>query len=467
MLFPTFQFALFFTVLLLFYRAAPRPLRNSLLLGASLVFYFLWIPLYLLLLLAELVVNYALLRAMVRSRHPRLYLVASVAASLGTLGYFKYAGMLLSTVAPLGERLFDATLPASDVLLPLGISFFTFQMIGLVVDTYRKQIPPVRSFREYALFIAFFPQLIAGPILRGRQLLPQLERGGAPSPERDRRAMWLVVSGLAKKVVLADFLLAPFVDRVFGPDYAGSPASHLVGVYSFAFQIYFDFSGYTDMARGLALFLGFELPQNFREPYLSRSPREFWRRWHITLSLWLRDYLYIPLGGNRRGRPRSHLNLFVTMLLGGLWHGAAWTFVVWGGLHGAWLALQRRFGRRRAAEDRPLAWSDVPAILLTFHVVCLLWIFFRAPGFDAALGYLARLASPDYASGWPLVQLGVVAGCAALHVAERFARTHAVEIRRSLDAPWGGAVEGALLGAVAALAIVTGGAGGEFIYFQF
>jgi D-alanyl-lipoteichoic acid acyltransferase DltB (MBOAT superfamily) len=354
-----------------------------------------------------------------------------------------------------------------DPLLPLGISFFTFQMMALVIDVYRKQLEPVRSFREYALFVAFFPQLIAGPILRGRQLLPQLRRGGVRTAERDRRAIWLLASGLAKKAVLADFLLAPFVDRVFAEGYAGSAASHLVGVYSFAFQIYFDFSGYTDMARGLALLLGFELPLNFREPYLSRNPREFWRRWHITLSRWLRDYLYIPLGGNRRGRARSLANLSVTMLLGGLWHGAAWTFVIWGGFHGALLALHRWLGRPQRADERPLAWRDVPSILLTFHAVCLLWVFFRAPSFDAALGYLERLSSADYATGWPLAQLAVVASCAGLHVAERFARTHLEAIRRWLDAPWGGAVEGALVGGVAALAIVAGGAGGEFIYFQF
>jgi D-alanyl-lipoteichoic acid acyltransferase DltB (MBOAT superfamily) len=461
MLFNSFQFALFLVTVFAFHRSAPQEWRNGILLAASLVFYFLWIPPYL-----DLLVNYALVRGIQRSPRKRLYVAASVVFSLGILAGFKYTAFLVGSFTDL---------PVPEILLPLGISFFTFQIIALSVDSYRGATPPVQSLREYALFISFFPQLIAGPILRGSMFLPQLRAGGRVSPDRTRRGLWLLASGLVKKVVVADFLLAPYVDDVFRG--AGVPTSLelWVALYSFAFQIYCDFSGYTDMARGMGLLLGFELPKNFTEPYLSRNPAEFWQRWHITLSTWLRDYLFLTLGGNRHGRLRSLRNLAVTMVLGGLWHGAAWTFVLWGAYHGVLLVLHRvlqpvlvRVAPGSAAGR--FAWQAL-RVAAMFHLVCLGYLVFRAESLaqlGALLPVLGGLAGPaSDATSWPGVQLGIVALCAGLHGLERFLRPRLPAIRRGLEPTWGGVLEGAAMGAVAALAIWLGGAGGEFIYFQF
>jgi len=467
MLFNSYPYLVFFLVVLVSYRVFPARSRVPLLLAASLLFYFLWIPQYLLLLLIDIGVNFGLLRAMQRSRHPRSILVATLVFNLGLLGWFKYAAFLVASIGAVWGLFQPVALPVPQVLLPLGISFYTFMIISLAVDTYRGDIEPVRSFREYALFICFFPHLIAGPILRGSELLPQLRVAAGATPEQTRRGIWLIASGLAKKVLLADLLLAPFVNVVFGtPGFASAP-EHLVAVYSFAFQIYFDFSGYTDIGRGSALLLGFELPMNFQEPYLSRDPAEFWRRWHMTLSRWLRDYLYVPLGGNRGGRTRTLLNLLLTMLLGGLWHGAAWNFVIWGGLHGLLLVVHRLATRGRRRAERPLRWSDVPRILLAFNAVCLLWIFFRAHTFADASAVLHRLFTGTYTETWPVLQIGIVALCVALHLLERAARVHLPAVRERLSGPWGALIEGAALGAVAGLVVLFGGVGGEFIYFQF
>ncbi len=468
MLFNSAPFAIFFVLVLAVYRLLPARRRNGWLLGASLVFYFLWIPAYLLLLLADIGVNYALLRAMQRSARPRLVLAASVTFTLGLLAFFKYAAFLVESVTPLSGALLGVAPPLPEVLLPLGISFYSFQILALQVDVYRGDAEPPPSLARFALFVAFFPQLVAGPILRGREFLPQLARGGRLEPGRTRRGLWLLGAGLLKKVVLGDFLLAPFVDPVFAQPGVASAPVQLLAVYGFAFQIYFDFSGYTDMARGMACLLGFELPPNFREPYLSRNPAEFWRRWHMTLSRWLRDYLYVPLGGNRRGPARTRLNLLLTMLLGGLWHGAAWNFVIWGGLHGLLLVLHRRLGAPRRREEPPLRGRDALRVALCFHAVCGLWVFFRADTPAAALAILDRLLTGSYRVDWPLLPAGVIAACALLHLGERWLRPRLPRLRAGLgDGPFAGAVEGALLGVVAALAVAASGVGAEFIYFQF
>jgi len=467
MLFNSYSFVIFFLAVLGVARALPGRHRSSFLLGASLLFYFFWIPAYLVLLLFAIGVNYGLVRLLAHATHKRWAVAASVIFPIGLLAYYKYAAFLVASFLPLSNLLIDADFGLPDVLLPLGISFYTFQIVALNIDIYRGKIEPIESLREYALFVCFFPQLIAGPILRGSQLLPQIHKGGAPSPERTRRGLWLITAGLAKKVLIADVLLAPFVDRVFSaPGFASAP-EHLLAVYSFAFQIYFDFSGYTDMARGLALLLGFELPLNFKEPYLSRNPAEFWRRWHITLSEWLRDYLYIPLGGNRRGVSRTRVNLLLTMLLGGLWHGAAWNFVIWGGLHGLLLAAHRAISGGATVEGEGLRWRDAPKVLLLFQVVCLLWIFFRASDFDAAMAILGRLLTSDYTSTWPVLQCLVIGFCLVLHGIERLARVHVVRMREALGGVAGGAVEAVVMGIVVGLVILLGGSGEEFIYFQF
>jgi len=468
MLFNSFPFLIFFAAFLLAYRLAPRRARIPLLLAASLLFYSLWIPAYVLLLIFEIGVNWLLLRAIARGPRPRIALAASITFTLSLLAYFKYAAFLVASVSPLMERLLGSHPVLSEILLPLGISFYSFNILGLAIDTARGREGEPPRLAHYALFIVFFPHLIAGPILRGRDFLPQLAQGERMTPGRTRRGLWLLASGIGKKMILGDFVLAPFVTDVFtSPGVASAPV-HWLALYSFAFQIYFDFAGYTDMARGLACLLGYELPVNFIEPYLSRSPAEFWRRWHITLSSWLRDYLYVPLGGNRRGRVRTYVNLLATMLLGGLWHGAGWNFLVWGGLHGLLLVVHRAFAGRSAAAEAPRSWRDAPKVVVCFHAVILPWVFFRADSFADATAFLAGLFTGGLGEPWPALQTLAVAACFGLHGLERYARPRLARLRAALgDGPIGGLVEGLAFGTLVALAIAASGIGAEFIYFQF
>ena len=469
MLFPTLQFALFFGIVLILHRNVPRGARAGILLGASLLFYALWIPPYLLLLLADIGVNYLLLQAIQRGRRRKLWLCISIVFTLGLLAGFKYAMPIAEAVVGWWEWGTPSPGFLPQVILPLGISFYSFQIVGFAVDAYRRDTGEESvPLGRYALFIAFFPQLIAGPILRGREMLPQLARGGQVDRERDRRGIRFLAWGLFKKVVLSDFLLAPFVNIVFlSPGDAGFEI-HWIAIYAFAFQIYFDFSGYTDMARGLALLLGYELPDNFLEPYLSRGPSEFWRRWHITLSRWLRDYLYIPLGGNRRSLSRTHVNLLLTMLLGGLWHGAGWTFVAWGAMHGILLSLERAIGWHSQGPGERLQWRDAPRIFVFFHLTCLSWVFFRAESLGDALDFMGGLFGSAGVSGVPLLPTLTVLFCAALHGVERWVRTRPASSADPFPSrAWSGAMEAAVLGLVLAAVVAASGTGAEFIYFQF
>jgi alginate O-acetyltransferase complex protein AlgI len=471
MLFNSLQYAVFLLAVWVATRTLPKGARTSILLGSSLLFYALWHPVYLLLLGTLLVVNFGLLRAIASGARKQLALTGAIAFTLAGLIWFKYAALLLMTAAPAIEALFGAPPEIPTIFLPLGISFYSFQIIALAVDVKRGEVEPPSRFSHYALFVCFFPQLVAGPILRGSELLPQLEGGGEPTAERTRRGLWLIAIGVVKKMVFADFLLASFVNTAFAaPDLASAPI-HLFAVYSFAFQIYFDFSGYTDMARGSALLLGIELPLNFREPYLSRNPAEFWRRWHITLSSWLRDYLYIPLGGNRGGTIFTLRNLALTMMLGGLWHGAAWTFLVWGTIHGALLIAHRLSPTSQAGardDGERVALRDLPSIVLCFHAICIGWVFFRAADVETALTVLATISTGSYESAWPWLQVVVVAVCAALHLGERVGRVHAPQLQAACArSPWGPVVEGVALGTIVALAIAVSDSGGDFIYFQF
>ncbi len=479
MLFVTFQFALFLGALLLVLRLLSgrgSAISNAVLLGASLVFYSLWLPAYLPLLLVDIGVNYGLLQAM-RAAAPgsgrrRALLAASIVFTIGLLLYFKYAAFLLESALPALQTL-SLELPVPEILLPLGISFYSFQIVSLAVDVYREDGPPPSGLAQYALYIAFFPQLIAGPILRGRELLPQLAAGMQRTPERTRRGFWLLASGIAKKVIVADFLLAPFADELFGAAGVGNARFHWVGLYAFAFQIYFDFSGYTDMARGIALWLGYELPENFHEPYLSRSPQEFWQRWHMTLSRWLSLYLFIPISRallrrvpDHAGRLAIAATQLITMSLCGLWHGAGWHFVVWGVLQGVLLVLWP--ARRGRGHRAPLRLADGPAIFLFFHVFCLTLVFFRAPDASAALAYLEALFVPGELPGWPRLAAAAVALSALLHVAERALRPRARDLQAWFARRPGRAfAEAVAFGLLVGLAILVSGAGGEFIYFQF
>ena len=312
----------------------------------------------------------------------RALLVTSLAINLGLLCYFKYTNFFYEMLAPLWGGEFHAL----DIFLPVGISFFTFQSLSYTLDVYRGELKALRNPLDYAFFVSFFPQLVAGPIVRARDFIPQIRRPVIVTPEMFGRGVYFIAAGLFKKAILSDYISVNFVERVFENPGLYSGIENLFGVYGYALQIYCDFSGYSDMAIGLALLLGFHFPLNFRSPYKASSITDFWHRWHISLSTWLRDYLYISLGGNRKGKLRTYVNLFLTMLLGGLWHGASWNFVFWGAVHGIALALHKFFrsllGRDKRYESR--GWRRVGGIVLTFHLVCFCWIFFRNSTFEAS-----------------------------------------------------------------------------------
>ena len=401
MLFPTVTFAVFFLIVLPVswgLMRMPRAWRVFILL-ASYVFYGWWDWRFVFLLAASTVVNHVLAVAIFRARGVaarKALLALAVAFDLGLLAYFKYTNFFLSSV----DNVFGTSWLA-NVTLPVGVSFYTFMAISYVVDTYRGGLAPM-SFGRFAVFQAFFPHLVAGPIVRASELLPQLEEPRDPRKVDTSRAFFLIVSGLFLKVVIANHLATHIVDDVFAAPERHSSLEVLVAVYGYAVQIFADFCGYTNIAIGVALLLGFEFPQNFASPYTAVSLQDFWRRWHMTLSRWLRDYLYIPLGGNRKGRLMTYRNLMLTMLLGGLWHGAAWTFVIWGGLHGIYLAVERATGWRPVTRTQQ--WIGR---LVTFHLVCFAWIFFRADTFSTAWQVIGRLFTA-WGQGSPLVTTSVV-----------------------------------------------------------
>ena len=329
--------------------------------------------------------DFTLARLMERTERKgarRALLITSLCINLGLLCYFKYTNFFYEMLAPLWGGQFHAL----DIFLPVGISFFTFQSLSYTLDVYRGELKALRNPLDYAFFVAFFPQLVAGPIVRARDFIPQIRRPVVVTPEMFGRGVYFIAAGLFKKAILSDYISVNFVERIFDNPGLYSGIENLFGVYGYALHIYCDFSGYSDMAIGLALLLGFHFPLNFRSPYKASSITEFWHRWHISLSTWLRDYLYISMGGNRRGKLRTYFNLFMTMLLGGLWHGASWNFVFWGAIHGIALALHKFWrsllGRDKHYQSRGI--RRVLGILLTFHLVCLCWIFFRNSTFEAS-----------------------------------------------------------------------------------
>jgi alginate O-acetyltransferase complex protein AlgI len=447
--------------------------RQCWLLAASYVFYGAFDSRFALLLAFTTAVDYTVARCLDGPLADRpdgarkRVLAVSIGVNLAVLGFFKYAGFFVEQATAVFEQV--GLPPASfglHVLLPYGISFYTFQSIGYAVDVYRRKVPACRNPVDFATFVAFFPQLVAGPISRARDLLPQIESDQpAPGSDRITSGLLLILLGLVKKVVLAD-PMAPIVAQAFGglPDPA--PSTVLLGVLAFAVQIYGDFSGYTDLARGSARLLGIELVRNFEQPYLSASITELWRRWHISLSTWLRDYLYVPLGGNRGSTGRTYRNLMLTMVLGGLWHGAAWTFVAWGVLHGLYLCVERALGVSAGPAHRGLpALRQLPRVLLTFALVCLAWIPFRAASMSQALGMLGALVRPGGQVLGPN-QVAVVVLLASATLALDVVQRSVPEPMRLLDRyPL---IAGSLAGgALVALIVFSGGAPVPFIYFQF
>ena len=469
MLFNSIAFLCFLPLVLLGVSVLPLRVRNLFLLAASYVFYGSWDWRFLFLLFATTCVDFAAARLMVRTRTAaarRGCLLLSLGTNLTVLGFFKYwnffVGSATALLAALGVHASPWTL---SVILPIGVSFYTFQSMAYVIDVYRGEMQPATRFRDYALAVAFFPQLVAGPIERISHLLPQLLAQVKPSPERIQVGLTLMIVGFTKKVLIAD-LLAPEVDRIFSNPSHMSSGLLLRGAYCFALQIYGDFSGYSDIARGVSELLGVRLIKNFEQPYLSQSITEFWRRWHISLSSWLRDYLYISLGGNRRGAWRTYRNLMLTMLIGGLWHGANWTFVVWGGLHGAYLTVERWLGIGRAraswAGAGAVAWAGrIACMLLTFHLVTLAWIFFRAPNIAFALQYIhGLLRCRDLAAVGP-VPFVAAAAVLAIDLPQYVSGRHAVFMRL----PWW--VQSPAYATLCLALILYGGSEVPFIYFQF
>src|SRR6476659_1985460 len=384
MVFNSLHFLWFFVVVYALYRLLPHRAQNWLLLVASYYFYASWNWRFLGLLLASTIVDYSCGRLIERSSGPRrrkTLLCLSLGFNLTLLGFFKYfnffADNLHGLFGALGWQLDFVTLL---VLLPVGISFYTFVTMSYVIDVYRREIPATRNLLDFAVFVAYFPHLVAGPILRASKLLPQIHNPRVVTTEQMQDGAWLVAWGFLQKVFVADNLSA-VANSVFEPGTHHTGINVLLGTYAFAFQIYGDFAGYSNIARGVSKLMGIELLENFRFPYFVRSPQAFWRHWHISLSTWLRDYLYIPLGGNRGIGWQTNRNLLITMVLGGLWHGAAWTFVLWGVFHGVLLIAYRRLEHTAIAQRwllGPSATDHVLGGLIMFHATCLVWLIFRA-----------------------------------------------------------------------------------------
>ncbi len=470
MLFHTFEYALFLAVVVyLWYHLSARH-RLMMVVAASYIFYGVWSVKYSLLMVFSTVLDYYAAKMIAASDDPRrrrLFLLASIAGNLGVLAYFKYTVFALTSAqAALTWLGFHVPAIELKILLPLGISFYTFDEISYTVDVYRGKVKPVPDLLTMASFVSFFPQLVAGPLQRSWHLVPQLVK----TPEFDwldiRIGVNLILWGLVKKVVLADTIGA-YADAVFAAPGSYSSVGLLLGVYAFAFQIYFDFSAYSHIAMGSARMLGVHFTKNFDLPYLATDISDFWRRWHITLSTWLRDYLYIPLGGSRKGELRTYGNLLVTMIIGGIWHGANWTFVIWGAYHGSLLAITRMAKRAFSggpARSLGAAWRPL-SVILTFNLVCAGWVFFRAPNLSIAIDIFRRLVG----HGWFVDAAGV---WVALLVAAAFAGHVAVD---SLRVNWGRIIahanrrwDVAYASIMVACLILAGFSGvTKFIYFEF
>jgi alginate O-acetyltransferase complex protein AlgI len=417
-------------------------------------------------------------RALAKEERPRArkaLLLVSVVYYLGVLSIFKYFNFAVDSFADAASRLagpgavgWHLSRVHLRVVLPFGISFFTFETMSYTIDVYRREIEPAKRYLDYLLFVAFFPHLVAGPIVRPRWMLPQFAKEPRFDESQQATGLWLIAGGLVKKIVIGDFLAQNLVKRVFDNPERFSSLEVLVAVYAYAFEIYADFSGYTDIAIGSAHLFGYTLPPNFDQPYTAKNLQDFWHRWHISLSTWLRDYLYIPLGGSKRGSWLTYRNLMITMVLGGLWHGASWNFVVWGALHGVALAGTRMWQRRRArggAPPKATAFGHAMSVFLTFQYVCFAWIFFRAPTFAHAELMLARIAAghAGAANLSPRVLL-VLSGALVVHFVPK---SWATRLRDAfVGAP--AYVQGFTLAGVALCLHAVAGAKSEpFVYGQF
>ncbi len=474
MLFNSLTFVVFFAIVVgLHYAPFSWRVKKSNLLIASYLFYAAWNPPFVILLWISTIVDWNVAKwlfAEQRQSRRRLLLLLSMATNLGILGYFKYGEFLLqnwqSLMAVFG---IEYTVPEWSIILPVGISFYTFQTMAYSLDIYFRRAEPAKSFLDFALFVTFFPQLVAGPIVRPTHLIPQFAKPHVATAKQFGWGLSLAILGLFQKVVIADGLLASAAEEVFD---AGGPVSTLdawLGTLAFSGQIFSDFAGYSTTAIGVALCLGFSLPTNFRFPYAAIGFSDFWRRWHISLSSWLRDYLYIPLGGNRKGPIRTYINLALTMLLGGLWHGASWNFVVWGGLHGAYLGIERflkaRFGSSAATQSTLI---KILLALLTYAAVNVTWVFFRATDFEtSSMIVMAMFGFVAEDAGTPLPTLyiiQVVTVITLLLIAHWKMRDTTLEAVVQSMPRW---LLTTMLAVMSFSIIIAQGLGDAFIYFQF
>ena len=473
MLFNSLEFLVFFPTVFAAYVALGRwhKAQNLLLLAASFLFYGWWDWRFLGLMTFSITVDWAIGQAMARTedaRRRKRLLLLSVTTQLGVLGFFKYFGFFArSLVAALHGVGVDAHAPTLQIVLPVGISFYTFQTMSYTIDVYRRRLAPIRSYTDFALYISFFPQLVAGPIERATHLLPQVTSPRQVTAEGLNTGLYLVMVGLFKKVVIADNL-ALLADEIFNHYTKFRGLDSLIGALAFTFQIYCDFSGYSDIARGVARMMGFDLMVNFRLPYFATSPSDFWRRWHISLSTWLRDYLYIGLGGNRGSEWKTYRNLALTMLLGGLWHGAAWNFVLWGAFHGLILVVYRRVETWHAASGRdPVRWFGLATPIKMALMFCLTvvgWILFRSHSTDQAWQMLVRVGLDGSPRTLELAQT-LAFYAVPLMVAQAIQQwKRDLLLFPKLPAPLLGPAYGAMIALMLVLGVRESM---EFIYFQF
>ncbi len=473
MVFNSLTFAAFFCVVLLLHNLPlPWSLKKLNLLVASYLFYAAWNPPFIVLLWASTVVDWLVARQIHRQpteQRRKAWLVLSLVVNLGFLGFFKYGRFVMENWAALMALVGVHYEPQPwNILLPVGISFYTFHSMSYTLDIYWRRVEPIPRLFDFALFVAFFTQLVAGPILRTADLVPQFMKPRNATSDQRCWGLALMTLGLFEKVVLADGAFAPAADAVYGAKEAIGALDGWLGTLAFSGQIFCDFAGYSTTAVGAAMCLGFNIPNNFRMPYAAIGFSDFWRRWHISLSTWLRDYLYIPLGGNRKGEPRAYANLMTTMVLGGLWHGASWTFVVWGALHGAYLAAERWLKGATARWRLPTGTAfQLLLALVTYALVNVTWVFFRAKTFTSAASVLAAMFGlhAHAAAVLPSVRaLEVTVGIAGLLAAHWAMRERSLEELVSRT-PWP-AIATAWAGMLITV-VLTQGSGDSFIYFQF
>ena len=413
MLFNSFIFWAFFALVILLYWRLDHKRQNILLLVASYVFYGYWDWRFLSLIIISTLIDFVVAQRIESNSEQsirRRWVLLSVFTNLGLLGFFKYFGFFVKEFALVIEAMgFNASLPTLNIILPVGISFYTFQTLSYTIDVYRGVTKPTRSLLDFGVYVSFFPQLVAGPIERSKDLMPQILKPRKLDKGAFSEGLYHVLFGMFKKVVIADNM-APIVDRVFSTPVTELASTEiLLGVYAFSIQIYCDFSGYSSIAQGIAKWLGINLSWNFKMPYFSRTPSEFWQRWHITLSSWLRDYLYISLGGNRGGTAKTFRNLVLTMGLGGLWHGANWTFIIWGLLHGGILVAYHAAENAGLAIKKATGFIRILSMFLFFHLVCITWIYFRADSLTQANEMFLALFGSYELTGFSQYIVGMLA----------------------------------------------------------